>query len=295
MIFHTEKMIQTDRRYFHLRLVKLTALLVGTAALVLFFVKAPALERVLVERLLNSASQDLFHGSLQIQKAGLDRRLRIHLEGLSGNLRSRGGEVPLLVQTVRSRDSLLGLLIQKPVRFDFAGVKPSRSLNAGLRGEAVLQTGKQGRFELKASIERMDLGDLEWMDPRNLKGASGRLTGDLVLRTDSSGRSDFELKAKVEAPGGRIPSHLFDLLLPYLPERSVIDQVRALQTRQKIVGYKEAALHMNLAASDQMKVFLHILIPEYTMDLNLNMEIRLDEKNAFGQLSQILGLIEVET
>ena len=58
------------------------------------------------------------------------------------------------------------------------------------------------------------------------------------------------------------------------------------------VGYQSADLRATLASADTLKVFLHLLIPDYNLDLNLNLEIHIDKDNAFPELARLMGLLE---
>lgn len=276
-------------------LTLLAALLVATLGLTLWAVpRLPELERSLLEQLANNASKDYFNGSLRIQKARLDRHLKIRIEGVTAQLKTRQGPVPLAVKSLESQDSLFLFISQKPVRFTFEGIRPEISSRAGISGDLLIQTGPASRFELTADLGKTGLEDWQWLDPENLGGVSGSMKGSLTFRQISGREPEFNMDLEAPEPGGNIQARFFDLLLPYLPTSPQRDRVQKASKSEQLVQYHRAALRVNLTQSDNVKILLQIFIPAYNLKLTVNTTVRTDAKDAFSQIARIMGLIEVK-
>ena len=253
--------------------------------------RLPGLERDLVERLANRSAQELFAGSIRIEKVSLDRHFKIRLSGITGKLQTRQGPVPLEVRSLESLDPLFGFLFQKPVRFLFEGIRPQISSRKGLSGNFTIQTGPAPRFELTADLGKTGLEDWQWLDPQNLGGATGTMRGSLTFRQNFGQEPIFTMDLEAPEPGGNIQARFFDLFLPYLPTALQKERVQKVSQSQQLVQYGRAALRVTLLQSDNMKILLQIFIPAYNLKLTLNATIRTDEKTAFSQIARLMGLI----
>jgi hypothetical protein len=254
----------------------------------------PGLERDLVEHLANRSAKEYFDNSLRIEKVSLDRHFKIRLAGITGKLKTRKGPVPLEVKSLESQDPLFSLLIQKPVRFIFEGIRPQISSRMGLSGNFIMQTGPASRFELTADLGKTGLEDWQWLDPQNLGGATGAMRGSLTFRQISGQEPEFNMDLEAPEPGGNIQARFFDLFLPYLPTSLQKERVQKVSESQQLIRYGRAALRVNLVQSDRVKILLQIFIPSYNLKLTLNSEIRTDQKDAFSQIARLMGLIEVK-
>ena len=274
--------------------LSLTILLAILGLILGFLPRLPALERDLVERLANRSAKEYFAGSIRIEKVSLDRYLKIRLTGITGKLQTRQGPVPLAVKSLESQDSLFLLILQKPVRFLFEGIRPEVSARMGISGNFLLQTGPAARFELTSDLGKTGLEDWQWLDPQNLDGATGAMKGTLTFRQILGREPEFSLDLEAPEPGGNIQARFFDLFLPYLPTSVQKERVQKVSQSQQLVRYARAVLRVNLAQSDLMKILLQIFIPAYNLKLTLNATIRTDEKTAFSQIARLMGLIEVK-
>ena len=71
-----------------------TTLLVTTLRMAFWALPGlPDLERNILKRLANHASKESFDGSLHIHKAILDRHFKLHIEGITGRLKTRQGSL----------------------------------------------------------------------------------------------------------------------------------------------------------------------------------------------------------
>ncbi len=262
--------------------------------LVLVFSFRRPIERRLFESLFNQNTKEFFDGSIRLEEARLDPKLKIHLRNLRGQLHSDAGPVPFEISSIDSQGPLFDFFSKEGLALIFKGLRPGHSAHQGVQGTIHLRGGREGFADLKAEVKSLDLQEVEWLNPENLSGASGELRGEVTFRVNAAGEVLCAANLRVQEPGGRIQSRFFDILKPYLPQQLEIRQkMDHLIATGGIVGFHDASLQLELAKSDQMKVFLHIAIPDYNLVLNLNIDIRIDEKNAFLQLAQLAGLLKV--
>lgn len=88
---------------------------------------------------------------------------------------------------------------------------------------------------------------------------------------------------------GMIPSRFFDGLLPYLPNKVAKKQVMALAEKSEMMAFQEGELRLETVSAKNMKVFLHMLIPDYNVALNINFDIRLEEAESLRELLRLLS------
>lgn len=273
-----------------------TRLLTLAAAVLLFcgfsLPSWPEIQRRAAESLLNTVLRDYFAGTLQVEQARIDRNLHLHLAGLKGELVTRERPVAIQLQRIDSQDPLYRMLFLKPVSFDFQGLKPASSLLPGVSGRATATPGWKWAFELRADVERLGLEDIIWVNPDSLAGSSGQMQGWLEVKTDYTGHSEFTMELKVPEPGGSLQARFFEAVTPYLPKQAAGKKVSSLAQTHETIGYKHASLTAQLENDDQVKMLLRILVPDYNLNLNLNLLIKVDEKNAFSKLFELMGILQ---
>ena len=275
------------RRLFQLLIVLGLALGLGAG----FFLHYRVL---LTEKALNHSLKDFFDNSLTLQDIRLSREGRLRLSGLKGTYRSQEGAIPIEAMEIASREPLTELLKGGTVHFDFQGVRPRESLLEGIRGEARVRIFPEWHLELRADILSLELRDLAALSPENLTGSSGTLKGVLTAVTDARADPIFGLVLNVFEPGGSIQARFFDAITPYLPQTQAQTRVKAIASSDRMVAYRNAHLNIGLISPQEMKIFLHILIPEYNLDLNINVQVRVDKNNAFLELAQLMGLAQIK-
>lgn len=247
--------------------------------------------RPLVEFAVNSSTQPFFRGSVRIDRVSLGRMLQVRIEDARAIFYSEVRPVPIALRSLRSQGSLLRFFSKKGGRLEFEGLGFQESKHAGLRGEGEIRAAKDWSLDFKIELQDVGLEELEWLNPENLGGASGGLRGEIQFRTDSEGRMGGGADLRVGPPGGLLPAKFFEILRPYLPASVVPAEVDFLVAHVDLVSFHEARLQAELVDSDRMKTFLHIAVPDYNLNLNVNLEIRLDEKNAFQDLLQLAGIV----
>lgn len=257
--------------------------------------KLPDLERLVLERAINQNAKPFFADSVRIEKVHIDRSLKIRVEGIRGAFQARQGPVLLEMKSVESQDSLLSLLAQKPVLFLFEGARPKNSSREGVFGSFSFRAGKSWSFDFTADFQKTDLEDFQWLSPQDLEGATGAMNGKLIFTQEAGKYPVFDMNLEAPQPGGRLQARFFDLFLPYLPKSVQKERVvKLVSKKEQLVQYQNAELQVGLPQSDRMKILLHILVLDYNLKLTLNVEVRMDQKNAFSQIAQLMGMIEVK-
>lgn len=282
---------------FGMRRGPLAALLVpacGILAAALVISVAHSGSRPLLEFLLNSSTREILQGSVAIKSVSLRPNLDIQLEGIQAALHTKSRAVPLELRSVRSRGSIVRFFSREGGRFEFEGLGFQGSRHAGLQGAGQIRAWPQWFLDLRIEVQGLGLEEIDWVNPENLSGSRGHLKGKIRFRADAGGVIGTNADLRVDPPGGRLPARFLELLKPYLPQLSVRREVETLLANQPLVDFREASVKLELAESEPMKIFLHIGIPDYNLNLNVNLEVRLDEKNALQDLIRLVGLLELQ-
>ncbi len=255
---------------------------------------AAELERRACEMLLNTALRSFFSGTLKIRQAHMGRDFRLRLAGLSGELVTRERPVRIEMAEIRSEDPLYRILALKPMHFRFSGLKPSGPAPSAISGTAMLLAGRKWNYEVSAQVENLGIEEISWVNPDSLAGASGSVSGQLTLGMDYSGHSQFVLRLAIPEPGGSLQARFFDAVTPYLPQKLNQKKLQELSQTQELIHYTHASLEGQLEEDERVKMLLRISIPDYNLNLNLNVLVRVDEKNAFLKLFQLLGILQTQ-
>lgn len=236
-----------------------------------------------------------FSEPAKIERIWLDSFFQIHIRGFSGQLKTRHDPVPIRIEQMDCEGSLPGTLWGDPLVCRLDSVVISNSSNQNIHGALVFQPGKNWRMDFTAQAESIDLQDVAWLDPDHLQGSSGSMKGTLTLRSHARGSPFFAMDFKIVEPGGKIQSEFFDLLRPFLPLSAPKDLLNKEDTAKRLMRYTRASLQLRTLQADKMSGTFRILLPDLPVDLNVNLEIRIDEDNAFFELARILGQFEVRT
>lgn len=258
--------------------------LLGLSACALALGAHQPLVRWGLERALNRATAELFHGSLRLKRASLDRRLRLSLDELRGTLSTAHGPVPVAIWHVETGPLWRALQGQEVVvRFAQAGVQSAAP--PGASGILRVVGGRAWRWALEAEVTRLDVQDLAWISPSHVAGCAGRLTGTLRARTAADGRTTMAADMKLEEPGGVVQARLFDLLLPYVPNASEIARISA---QQAVVEVRDARLTLTMERSDQLNLLFHAAVPSYNVVVNVRMDVHVDAQRPMELLARWL-------
>lgn len=249
------------------------------------------LERLAFEKTVNHFSKEVFRETFRAESAYLSRDFHFHASEIRGTLQLPGGKVPFMMESLESETAVTDALKTSGVWFTFKNLRLQPD-GGSISGRILYTPKKEWYLTGIANVSNLDLRELRWMNPENLKGASGPLNGNVNFQLNTSGAQFFHFNLRVKEPGGKLPSQLFSSLTPYIPAAPHKAALRQL-SEEGTVGFKTASLQTDLTDPQKMKVVLQILIPEYNLNLNLNLEVRIDQKHAFSQLIQVMGLIKI--
>ncbi len=260
----------------------LAVIIIGLAAGLVWAAKH---QTELLEKALNGAAREYFENSIRLKSASFDPKLKLRLKGLTGNFKTPEGPYPVEISSLNSVNSPINLLLQKEAVFAFDGVRLNRSAFKGINGQFIAGPGS---FRLESQVEGLGLEDIAPLNPANLQGAKGELLGKISLEVKTGKEPVFEAELQGTKAGGKVPSRFFAAFLPYLPQVQNRRQLEAIIQIAGVVSFDEADFKISSVGPGRMKVFLHMRIPDYNFNLNLNMEIRADEENFFRELPKLM-------
>jgi hypothetical protein len=263
--------------------------LFGAAAAALALGAHQPLIRFAVERAGNASRPDLLRGSLRVGASHLDRRLRLELRGVHATLHAGARPVPVVAERIQSQGPVTAYLLGRPFVLQFEGVRGATSPQPGLRGVATIQRAPRWRAEVEAAVAGLDVGELAWLAPSHLSGSTGRLSGEVRLRLGAGIPSIMLIALRVPEPGGRVHSRFLELLAPYLPNAQ---EIRRAAAAQALVPYRTASLDVSLPAPDRLQVLLRLAMPEYNVNLNFNVEVRIDGQDLLQELGRLTRLLQ---
>ena len=144
----------------------------------------------------NQSAREFFAGSIRLSHVEIDRKFILRIAHAEAKLKTKKGRAPVEIRSIESLNPITDYLFGKPVRFAFSGARAVDSPYDGIEGTAVSRLGENWSFELDAKIRSFGLEDLEWFDPENLAGSSGRLTGTLRFKNDYTEKPEFRIDRK---------------------------------------------------------------------------------------------------
>lgn len=248
--------------------------------------------RSLLEFQINRDNREIFCGSIKIPKAEFTPGLGIRIEGLRGGIKTDTGFVPFQIPLVFSENRVTDLFSSQGLLLRFEKFQFKALRDRGVGGTLRLKSGRLWSSELEAEVKSLDLEEFEWLNPENLSGATGELRGRFILKTGADRDPELLLELKVEEPGGTLPSKAFSPLLAYLPESLQREYVRELTSDSGLIRYSSGVFRVDLSRADRMKLFLHMAIPDYNLDINLNLEIRVEEADTFSKIVQLMAHVK---
>ncbi|MBI4115514.1 MAG: hypothetical protein HY447_02955 [Candidatus Omnitrophica bacterium] len=268
--------------------------IVGLIGTVSAFVFHDKVGHLVLELSLNRNLHEFFGGSIRVGKFNLDKHFKINIQELTGSLQSEAGPVPLEILSIESINPITDILWNKGLVLNFEGAQVRNSKYQGIKGVLQVKGGDEGSLDLKADVQGVGLEELEWLNPENLSGSSGEMKGEIMLENSPKGKILLHLKLRIEEPGGRVQARFFDLLTPYLPQLAMMEKVKEIKAKGGTVGFHDALIEVKMTQSKRIKIFLHMVIPDYNLHLNLNTEVRFEEEDTLPELARLIGLLKVE-
>ena len=270
--------------------ILMTLLLI--TGVVLYRYRGPLLT-ALVTQTSNTAAAEYFQGTIRLKRVSVNRFLKVIIEGFEGDLKTEQGSFPLEIGRMESRGPVYRIFFKEGLFFDFKNVRPKGSLHQGVHGTLQLYAGPEWFSRMQLEVESLGLEDIQWLSPNDLSGSRGEMKGAITFVLNSKKEMGFYADLKIAEPGGFLQERFFESLKPYLP---AVTQIKGeiKQGGRDMVSFRSAHLNVRLLDSDTVIGLFQIQVPEYNINLNLNLTVKLDEKNAFSQLFDLMGLIKVQ-
>lgn len=268
-------------------------LAIGLSLAVLFTgLHQKALKKIL-EFSLNQNAKEFFSGTLRIGDFHIDRNLHIHMGDIHGQFQPEKGSTSFLIRSVQSAEPVTNYFSSNGLMLRFSGLRFSSSSGPdGIEGSYKIRGGRDWFVHIEVEVLKLGLEEVEWINPANLHGSSGLMTGNISFRSDSKGKIEFQTKLQIKEPGGELQARFFDLLLPYLPQAALKRKVRTMAHQFETIHFQSALVNADMNQPDQIKILFQIFIPDYNLNLNLNIEVRVEEENSFMKLAELMGLIK---
>lgn len=262
-------------------------------ALVFLFQKT--ILKLSLERVINSNIQNpIQKGSVKFGQVWIDSKFRIHFTDLRMTLLTEKGNIPLDIGAVESRRSIANIFLTQGMPFHAERIKFHGSAYNGLHGDGVVYAGRKWFFKFSSEIDSVGLEEIDWINLDNLGGSKGLVTGTISFEMNWTGKIKFELSIHSQKPGGQVRAKLFSALLPYLPAGAERIKLQSLSGQADLVRYQEADLEARMVGENKMKILFHIVIPEYNLVLNLNVDVHVDKENAFNDIAKVLGWLKIK-
>lgn len=276
------------------KFLSLILLLTVSGAIFFIYVRRDIMLRNTLTFILNKSADEYFQGSIRLKSVELDRSFKLKIEGFEGVLKTEQGFFPVEIGWVKSRGAVPLIFSKEGLLFDFKNVRPRGSSRKGVHGDLQLYAGREWFSKLRLDIEALDLEDIQWLDPNDLTGSNGEMKGSVTFVSNYKKEIGFYADLKISEPGGLLQERFFESLKPYLP---AVTQIKGKIKRdgRDMVSFRTAHLNVRLLDSDTVIGLFQIQIPEYNIILNLNLTVKLDEKNGFSQLFDIMSLIKVKS
>lgn len=242
----------------------------------------------LLESAANRSLNKSFTGTLRISGFHLDSSGQVNISKITASWKVPSGPFPFSIENIRLETPLISIL-SKPAVFSFQHLRPAGSPGEGISGKITSEAILKGQFNLEADVLDLELQDMARLNPENLNGSSGKIVGKIIFRTVRKNEQPFVITLSISEPGGKIQARFFDILIPYLPganQKAVRSQIPSGGT----VDYRHAALKIELANPEKVKILFNILVPAYNLNLNLNAEVHVEEESAFLQIAQLMDL-----
>ena len=269
------------------------AAIVVAAGLTYGWHKRDAFAGRLLEAGLNASLKEAFAGSIRLSGVHVSRRGQLGIAKIEAAWQTPNGPFPLELESLLSETPVRDILSRKPAVITFKRLKPFHSSYGGVRGRVMVWPFSKGRCEAELEVVGLGLEELAGLEPVNLGGSSGLLAGKAVIKIGEDGGQEVHVDLASPEPGGRIQARFFDALKPYLPQASYKSVLKRI-SKNDTVAYKHATLNLGRTDPRKINLLFKILVPDYNLDLNLNVEVRVEEENAYFQIAQVMGWVRTE-
>ena len=249
----------------------------------------------LLIKVANHASSELFEGSLRLKSADTTKDLKIVITGLEGRMKTDTGSIPIKIERMMTKTSLLDIFQTRRSELGFENFEPVPSSGHPISGTLLLEFGDNPRATLQASPQHLSVEDYAWVNPDGFRGLSGFVSGSIRFQIDSQENSHFEIDFESEKQGGEVPAKFLEFALPYLPKAQNTKELKNLIATQKSMRYINGLIHAKTISPGKIQAQIKMLFPEQNLNLNLNLTILVDEEHAFLRAFKLLSLFKIKS
>ena len=138
------------------------------------------LGRMALEKILNYEAREFFKGSLRLNRVIIDKHSRLAILGIRGTLQSGGQPVRLEMASMVT-DRLIPNLFSRGTVIRFLGLRPQGSKNSGVQIRSEVKAGPHWSHHSAVKIQKLNLNEIQWLNPDNLEGSSGDFDGSIEI------------------------------------------------------------------------------------------------------------------
>ncbi len=279
-------------RFFKILLsvILLTSLVLGIALAYAWNQRVPLLEKAA-----NQAALELFEGSIRLKDVSITKDGRIEITGVTGNMKTETGSVPLAVEKLETQTSIAKMLMTQRGEIRFHDFHPIPSQSRPISGLIRLRFGRYFSARINSPVESVYIKDYAWLNPAGFEGVNGTVSGDFMVRIDSRENAKFNINLHTDETGGEVPARFLNFALPYLPPSTQNSkELKKLIASEKKVRFSMGLVEAAIVEPGKIQAKLKIIFPEQNLNLNLNLTIIVDEKHAFFRAFKLLGLFKVQ-
>lgn len=141
---------------------------------------------------------------------------------------------------------------------------------------------------VRLEVADVPLAALQGVHPSLLAGAAGEVSGHLAVRWVAGAEPEFDGALTVPEPGGSVQAGILTGLLPYLPGEPGASRVAAAVAENAPVRFRSASLTLTSVSQGQINLLLRMEIPEYNVNLETTVELRVDDVTGLLRLGRFL-------
>ncbi len=247
----------------------------------------------LLEKAANRASAELFEGSLRLKSADITKDLKVVITGLEGNMKTDTGSVPIKIDKLETKASLIEIFRSSRSELAFSNFQPVPSVGNPISGTLLLTFGKNPSATLQANPKHLSVQDYVWLNPDNFKDLRGFVEGSIRFQVDSKENAQFEIDFQSEQKGGEVPSKFLEFALPYLPKAKNTKELKKLIETGKGVRFINGLISAKTVSPGKINAQIKMLFPDQNLNINLNLTILVDEEHAFLRVFKLLSLFKI--
>lgn len=248
----------------------------------------------LLEKVANQASYELFEGSLRLKDVQISASGKIELINLTGTMKMDDRRVQIQIEKLETSQSIITSILNQRSELRLTHFSPIPQNGNPISGILHLNWGQLGSAEIHSDFSHVDIEDYAWIDPVNLNGLRGFVSGKLKFSIDSNEKINFSASFFSDEKGGEVPARFLEFALPYLPKAQNTKDLVTKISKQKSIPFIRGLLKAETPEPGKIQARIEMLFPEQNINLNLNLTILVDEENAFVRAFKLLALFKIQ-